>query len=48
MIDRDQYWYERAKIYAYELYMGDNDSEILRTLLEEDGFIDKNQEWVNE
>lgn len=55
MIDRDQYWYERAKMYAYDIfriseldpvYDADTDPKDIFAMMMKDGFLDADQEWI--
>ena len=52
MTDRDQYWYKRANIYAYFVYCmfvdGPRDPEDLFKMMVKDGFVDIDQEWIDE
>lgn len=51
MSDRDQYWYDRAKQYAYALYRligdGDGDPEDIYNMMVKDRFVDGYQEWID-
>ena len=51
-MDRDMYWHNRAKEYAYMLWRlvadGDGEVEDMFGNMEKDGFVDSDGEWEYE